>query len=87
MPQLLINRNQMGCIGGDLNCIIDKKDTTNHPDGKMSNSLKRVTNIQSKFQEFTVFSLRKYLFDVVFSQGEFNNSQVNIEFTRFVKFL
>ena len=35
----------MGCVGGDLNCIIDKSDATNHPDAKMSNSLKRVIKV------------------------------------------
>ena len=52
VPQLLINRKQMGCIGGDLNCIIDKKDATNHPDAKMSNSLKRVTKVFSMKDSF-----------------------------------
>ena len=45
VPQLLTSRKSMGCIGGDLNCIIDKADATNHPDSKMSNSLKRVTKV------------------------------------------
>ena len=42
LPRLLIHSNSMGCIGGDLNCIIDKKDATNHPDSKLSPSLLRL---------------------------------------------
>ena len=45
VPRLLTNRKSMGCIGGDLNCIIDKADATNHPESKLSNSLKRVTKV------------------------------------------
>ena len=45
VPQLLTERKRMGCIGGDLNCIIDKADATNYPESKMSNSLKRVTKV------------------------------------------
>ena len=42
LPSLLIHSKSTGCIGGDLNCIIDKKDATKHPDAKMSPSLKRL---------------------------------------------
>ena len=42
VPQLLTNRKQLGCIGGDWNCITDKMDATVNPEGKMSNVLKRV---------------------------------------------
>ena len=53
LPQLLTSRKSTGCIGGDLNCIIDKIDATNHPEAKMSNSLKRVTqafNLKDSFR-------------------------------------
>ena len=43
VPQLLTSRKQAGCVGGDLNCIIDKADATDHPEAKLSGSLKRVT--------------------------------------------
>ena len=42
IPQLLTNKKQMGCIGGDWNCIIEKIDATNNPETKISNVLKRV---------------------------------------------
>ena len=35
LPQLLINSKVMRCAGGDLNCIVDKRDATNHPEAKM----------------------------------------------------
>ena len=42
VPQLLTSRRKTGCIGGDLNCIVNKADATDHQEAKMSNSLKRV---------------------------------------------
>ena len=43
IPQLLTNRKQLGCIGGDWNCITEKIDATANPEAKISNVLKRVT--------------------------------------------
>lgn len=42
LPNLLINCGQDGLIGGDWNCILDKKDATAHPDAKMSPNLARL---------------------------------------------
>ena len=42
VPQLLTNRAQMGCLGGDFNCITEKSDATVNPESKMSNCLKRI---------------------------------------------
>ena len=42
LPQLLTNARNIGCIGGDWNCILDKSDATTNPEAKVSNSLKRV---------------------------------------------
>ena len=42
LPSLLTNCQQSGCLGGDLNMIIDKLDATNHPESKMSPSFKRL---------------------------------------------
>ena len=42
IPRLLIHSQTAGCIGGDLNCIVDKKDATNHQDAKISPSLQRL---------------------------------------------
>ena len=39
LPQLLINSKDMGCAGGDLNCIVDKRDATHHAEAKMSRGL------------------------------------------------
>ena len=33
--QRLINSKEIGCVVGDLNCIVDKRDATNHPEAKM----------------------------------------------------
>ena len=41
IPQLLINKKDLGCIGGDWNCIADKIDATKNQAQKVSASLKR----------------------------------------------
>ena len=45
IPQLLIDRQDMGIVGGDMNCITAKIDCTHHPASKMSPSLTRLTQI------------------------------------------
>ena len=53
IPQLLLNRLGSGCIGGDLNCIIDKRDCTHNPNTKMSPSLARMAttfNMKDSFR-------------------------------------
>ena len=45
VPQLLTSKKKQGCVGGDLNCIIDKADATRYPEAKMSNCLKRVVKV------------------------------------------
>ena len=42
IPQLLINAKDLGCYGGDFNCIIRKEDATRNPESKISPSLKRL---------------------------------------------
>ena len=45
LPRLLTHAKSTGCIGGDLNCITDKKDATKHPEAKIFPSLKRLIRI------------------------------------------
>ena len=45
LPRLLLNTKDSGCIGGDFNCIVDKKDATNYPESKMSKGLKRLLKL------------------------------------------
>ena len=42
IPQMLVNRTESGCLGGDFNCITRKIDCTSNPESKMSPSLTRV---------------------------------------------
>ena len=44
IPQLLINRKENGCIGGDWNCITEDIDASKNQSQKRSPSLKRVIN-------------------------------------------
>ena len=47
IPNLLINSKSSGCIFGDFNCIIDKKDATKNQDKKISPSLTKLVRIFS----------------------------------------
>ena len=46
LPNMLINSKGHGCAGGDLNCIIEKKDATKYPEAKMSKCLERLVKIR-----------------------------------------
>ena len=52
LPQLLLNRKDAGLLGGDLNCILDKKDCTYNPTSKMSPSLSKLVNTCDMFDVF-----------------------------------
>ena len=41
-PQMLVNRKESGCLGGDFNCITSKVDCTANPEAKMSPCLTRL---------------------------------------------
>ena len=38
IPQLLVNKKENGCWGGDFNCILKSIDCTHHPEAKKSPS-------------------------------------------------
>ena len=42
LPQLLLHRADLGYIGGDFNCITDRRDCSANASSKMSSSLKRL---------------------------------------------
>ena len=46
LPNMLINSKGHGCAGGDLNCIIEKKDATKYPEAKMSKCLERLVKVR-----------------------------------------
>ena len=52
IPQLLSNRKDSGCIGGDWNSIIQKNDARNNINQKMSPALKRLVNTFSLKDSF-----------------------------------
>ena len=45
IPNLLMYKKKNGIIGGDFNCITEKKDATNNPDQKMSECLKKLIRL------------------------------------------
>ena len=72
LPQLLLNRQEEGIIGGDWNAIINKKDATKHQEAKMSPSLLRLAKLQNWVDSFrslhpTSNSFSRYYAD---SRGE-----------------
>ena len=58
VPHLLTNTKYDGCIGGDWNCILDKRDATAHPESKLSNSLKRVVKTFDMHDSFRTLILQ-----------------------------
>ena len=44
IPQVLINSKDLGCVGGDWNCIVETRDATKNASSKQSKSLKRLIN-------------------------------------------
>ena len=43
---LMLSSQDTGCAGGDLNCIVDKRDATNNPEAKMSKALLRLIKLK-----------------------------------------
>ena len=73
IPQMMANRQVSGCIGGDFNAIVDKKDATNNPVSKISPSLSRLVNVfgwkdSFRFLHPQSFSFSRY-YEVRGSQG------------------
>ena len=53
VPNLLLHKKKHGCIGGDLNMIIDKLDATTNPESKLSPTFRRLTgalNLKDSFR-------------------------------------
>ena len=62
MPQLLLNRNDSGCIGGDLNCIINKQDCTHHASTKMSPCLAKLVGTFNMKDSFRILHPKSVAF-------------------------
>ena len=41
LPQILVDAQDNGCIGGDWNCVVEAKDATRNLNSKKSNGLLR----------------------------------------------
>ena len=54
LPQLLVNCQDCGSLGGDFNCIIKKEDCTRFPETKMSPSLQRLVKSFSLKDSFRI---------------------------------
>ena len=67
VPNLLINHQLHGCIGGDLNMIIDKCDATKNPESKMSPSFKRVVRSFNLVDSFRVLHPKDLQFSRYYS--------------------
>ena len=67
VPQLLINRKQVGCIGGDWNCKVEKIDATVNPESKISNTLKRVIKVFDMSDSFRSIHPKDKIFSRYYS--------------------
>ena len=47
LPGLLLNSKENGSLGGDFNCIVDKRDATNYPESKFSKGLERLIKLKN----------------------------------------
>ena len=52
LPQLLMNRKNSGCWGGDINCVTKPIDCTHHPEAKLSPCLARLINTFSQVDSY-----------------------------------
>ena len=50
IPNLMVNSRDIGCVGGDFNCIVNKIDATHYPEAKMSKGLQRLIKLKN-FQD------------------------------------
>ena len=62
IPQILVNKNDMGCIGGDFNCITNKQDATKNAETKMSPSLSRLVKVFEWVDSFRYLYPRKQVY-------------------------
>ena len=49
IPQLLVNKSDFGCIGGDFNCIIKSEDCTRNAESKLSPCLSQAFDLKDSF--------------------------------------
>ena len=70
IPNLLINRQSSGCIGGDFNMIINKQDATTHQTAKMSPTFQRVVSTFSLVDSFRMLYPTVKQFSRYYSSGQ-----------------
>ena len=73
IPHLLLNKQDSGCIGGDLNCIINKLDCTHNASTKMSPSLVKLVNTFNMKDSFRILHPKSTSFSHFYNtihQGE-----------------
>ena len=81
IPQLLVNAKYSGCISGDFNCIIEKRDATRNPDTKMSPGLKRLVKIFSMTDSFRQLFPSKHSFSRYYDSDRFGEGATRIDRT------
>ena len=71
IPSLLVNAKTSGCIGGDFNCISDKKDATKNPEVKISPSLKRIIKTFSWLDSYRILFPKSLNFSRYYDNDRF----------------
>ena len=67
LPQLLVNRKDSGIIGGDFNCILKAEDSLNHPESKISPSLRRFIKLFNLTDSFRFLHPHQKVFSRYFN--------------------
>ena len=79
IPQLLINRKDNGCIGGDWNCITEDFDATKNHAQKRSPSLKRVINTFSWSDSYRQLHKNKIIYSRYYANNLHGNGATRID--------
>ena len=69
IPELLVNCKEVGCWGGDFNCITRAEDTTHNPESKMSPSLRRLLPTFSMTDSYRYLSPGTTCYSRYYSRG------------------
>ena len=79
IPQLLLNRQDCGLIGGDMNCITRNQDCTHYPESKKSPSLARLISTFDMVDSYRSLFPSKQVFSHYYNYGQAGQGATRID--------
>ena len=79
IPQLLLNRQDCGIVGGDMNCITRNQDCTHYPESKKSPSLVRLISIFDMTDSYRSLFPSKQVFSHYYNSGQAGHGATRID--------